>query len=127
MKDLVELQKASVEKQDPDILITRYKDGVTISEADAKEIDASHLTMSQGNDMFIIVDLTFGDAVISSEAEEYFVYKGKMIPYIKGIAIISKQKSSFFAKLFAKSAKTLYPTREFITFEEAHDWFKKIR
>ncbi|OIQ36136.1 MAG: hypothetical protein BM555_03270 [Crocinitomix sp. MedPE-SWsnd] len=127
MNDLVELKKASVEKQDPDVLITRYRDGVSISEADAKEIDGAHLTMSQGNDMFIIVDLTFGDAQISSEAEEYFVYKGKMIPYIKGIAIISKHKSSFFAKLFGRSTKTLYPTKEFITFEEAQDWFKKLR
>jgi hypothetical protein len=127
MKDLVELKKASVEKQDPDILITRYKDGVSISEDDAKEIDGAHLAMSQGNDMFIIVDLTFGSSEISSDAENFFVYHGKMIPYIKGIAIVSKTKSSFFSRLFGKSSKTLYPTKEFITFEEAVSWFSKMR
>ena len=127
MKDLVELQKASVEKLDPDILITRYKDGGSITETDAKEIDSCHLTMSQGNDMFIIVDLTFGSVKIHAEAEEYFIYKGRMIPYIKGIAIVSKSKSSFFAKLFSKSSKTLYPTKEFITFEDAYIWFDKLR
>jgi len=127
MKDLVELQKASVEKIEPDILVTRYKDGVSITENDAKEIDSCHLTMSQGNDMFIIVDLTFGSIKIHAEAEEYYVYKGRMIPYIKGIAIVSKVKSSFFAKLFGKSSKTLYPTKEFITFEDAYAWFDKLR
>lgn len=127
MRDLVELKKASIERVDPDILITRYKDGVEIDEEDAKDIDASHLTMSQGNDMFIIVDLTFGSAKISDKAEEYFVFKGRMIPYIKGIAIVSKSKSSFFAKLFGKSARTLYPTKEFITFEDATKWINNQR
>jgi hypothetical protein len=127
MRDLLELKKASIERIDPDILITRYKEGVKIDEEDAKEIDASHLTMSQGNDMFIIVDLTFGSAKISDEAEEFFVFKGRMIPYIKGIAIVSKHKSSFFAKLFGKSSKTLYPTKEFITFEDAKKWIENQR
>ena len=127
MKDLVELNKATVELQEPDILITRYKNDVSISEKDATEIDNAHLTMSQGNDMFIVVDLTFGNANIGADAEEYFIYKGKMIPYIKGIAIVSNHRSSFFAKLFSKSSKTLYPTKEFITFEEAYKWFNTLR
>lgn len=127
MKDLVELEKATIELLNPDILITRYKSKVTISERDAAEIDNAHLTMSQGNDMFIIVDLTFGNAEISHAAEEFFIYKGKMIPYIKGIAIVSNNKSSFFAKLFSKSSKTLYPTKEFITFEDAYKWFDSER
>ena len=127
MKDLVELQKAAIERVAPDVLITRYKDGVEITEEDAREIDSSHLTMAQGNDMFIIVDLTYGRAKINDKAEEYFVYKGRMIPYIKGIAIVSRTKSSLFTKLFGKASKTLYPTKEFITFEDAHKWLNKLR
>ena len=127
MKDIVELQKASIEKIDPDILVTRYRGGANVTEDDAKEIDSCHSTMSHGNDMFVIVDLTFGSIKIQAEAEEYYVCKGRMIPYIKGTAIISKNKSSFFTKLFGKSSKTLYPTKEFITFEDAHIWFEKLR
>jgi hypothetical protein len=127
MKDLVELEKATIELQEPDVLVTRYKNNVSISREDAEEIDDAHIAMSQGNDMFIVVDLTFGNAEISRDAEEFFVYKAKMIPYIKGMATISKQKISFVAKLFSKSSKTLYPTKEFITFEEAYEWFSIMR
>lgn len=126
MNEVIELKKATIEKVSPTILVTRYKDGVEILEADAKEIDAAHFDMSQGRDMFLMVDLTFGEATIKDEAEEYFVFKGKMIPYIKGIAIVSRHKSSFFNRLFGKQSKTLYPTKEFNTFEDAKDWLNKM-
>lgn len=126
MNEVIELKKATIEHQKPNVIITRYKDGVEINMKDAQEIDHAHFDMAQGKDMCILVDLTFGDASISTEAEEYFVYKGKMIPYILGIGIVSKQKSSFFARLFGKNSKTIYPTKEFNTFEEANNWFASL-
>ena len=127
MKDLVELQKTSIEKIDPDILITRYKGEVDIDEDDAREIDGTHCVLSQGEDMFIIVDMTIGETRIHDSAEKFFIGKGLMVPYIKGMAIVCKSKSSFLTKFFKRSPKTLYPTKEFVTFEDAYTWIDHIR
>ena len=127
MKEHVELEKAIVEKIDPDILVTRYRPNAEVSESDAIEIDNAHLTMSQGKDMFIIADMSADSAHLDKSAEDYFIHKGRMIPYTKAIAIVSFHKSSFLSRLFGASHKTLYPTKEFDTIEEANQWFNTLR
>ncbi|MEX1000801.1 MAG: hypothetical protein WDZ35_01660 [Crocinitomicaceae bacterium] len=127
MNDRLELKKASLQKIGEDVLLTQYKSGFKISEADAKEIDGAHLTMSQGNDVFIIADFTATDVSFEKSAEAYFVKKGKMIPYTKGIAIVTNKKSSFFDKLFATAKKTLCPTKEFDSMSAAVAWIDEIR
>lgn len=127
MNDFIELEKVSIEKKGVDILVNRYKPQVIIEEDDAREIDASHISMSHGNEMFVIVDLTQGGTKITSEAESFFVSKGKMIPYIKATAIVTNEKHSFFSKLFGKTSKAIYPTRKVSTIKEASDWFDSMQ
>ncbi|MEZ4922635.1 MAG: hypothetical protein R2780_05625 [Crocinitomicaceae bacterium] len=127
MKESQEFENVIVEKISKDVLITKYKPATEISEKDAEEIDTAHLNMAQGNDMFVIVDLTAGQINVNKSAEEFFVYKGKMMPFTRAIAIVTPQKSSVIAKIFGKSQKTLYPTKEFTDMEKALNWFDSIR
>ena len=127
MKEHVELEKAVIERVDPDILVTRYRTNAEITERDAEEIDNAHLSMSQGHEMFIIADMTVGNANIDKSAQDYFINKGRMIPYTKAIAIVSKQRSNIFNRLFGSSTKTLYPTKEFTSVEAANKWFEELR
>ncbi|MBD3636023.1 MAG: STAS/SEC14 domain-containing protein [Crocinitomicaceae bacterium] len=127
MKEHVQLTKAEVQRIDPDILVTKYRPKAEITIEDAREIDNAHITMSQGNDMYIIADMTEGSATVTKEAEEYFVYKGKMIPYTKGVAIVTSSKSSIFSRLFGASTRTLYPTKEFTSVDDARAWLDSIR
>lgn len=129
MKDVVELPKASVEKIDPDVLITHYRSGAEIHEEDAVEIDGAHLTMSQGGEMFLMVDMTAKGAKVDRSAEFYFNYKGKMVPYIKALAVVKDQKGSFLAKLFGfnKGSRALFPMKEFTDSDEAKKWFDSLR
>ncbi|UKN03591.1 hypothetical protein K6119_08700 [Paracrocinitomix mangrovi] len=123
----MELAKASIIKIDPDIILIKYKEGAKISETDAREIDEAQLTMCQGNDVFIIADLLNGNPEIDKLAEDYYVNKGRMIPFTKGIAIVAKTKSSLFSRLFGKTTRTLYPTKEFASVDEAKAWLSSIR
>lgn len=127
MKEQLDLDKAIVQKLDNDILVTKYKDGVEILEEDAQEIDATHLTMAQGKDMFIIVDFMQGEVKINKSAEEFFIYKGKMMPFTKALAIVTPNKSSIISKIFSKPKKALYPTQEFSNVDEAKNWFSSLR
>ena len=127
MKEHVELEKAIVEKIDLDILITKYRPNASINEVDAEKIDNAHIDMSQGNEMFIVADITASQAQIKKSAEEYFIHKGKMIPYTKAIAIVTNHKSSIIEKLFSGNSKTLYPTKEFSSLDEAQKWFDSLR
>ena len=127
MKDHIEMKKVTLSKVDDDTLMTRYKPEATISESDAQEIDNAHLTMSQGSDVFIIADFSADKVKIEKAAEEYFINKGKMIPFTKGIAIISSQKRSFFDKLFSRTRKTLYPVKEFDSVERAMSWIETLK
>ncbi|UKN03592.1 hypothetical protein K6119_08705 [Paracrocinitomix mangrovi] len=125
MKDVVDLPKASVEKVDNDILITHYKSHMAISEDDAKEIDNAYLTMSQGGDMFVIVDMTAGGTKIDKEAEYYFAKKCKMMPYIKAMAVVKDQKPNLLARILSK--KAIFPQKEFISAEDAKAWISSLR
>lgn len=129
MKDVVELPKASVERIDPDVLITHYRSGAEILEADAVEIDGAHLTMSQGGEMFVLVDMTAKGAKVDRSAEFYFNYKGKMVPYIKALAVVRDHKASFLSKLFGfnKGGRALFPMKEFTDPEQATKWFDSMR
>jgi hypothetical protein len=127
MKDVVELPKASVEKIDPDVLITHYKPGAEISEEDAREIDGAHLTMAQGGEMFVMVDMTAGGARVDKSAEEFLIKKGRMVPYIKAVAVVKDHKSSFLTKLFSGANKALFPKKEFTDAETAKEWFSSMR
>ena len=129
MKDLVVLPKASVEKLDSDVLFTSYRSGAEIHEEDAVEIDGAHLSMSQGGEMFVMVDMTAKGAKVDRSAEFYFNYKGKMVPFIKACAVIRGHKSSLLSKLFSfnKQSRALFPTKEFTDTEEAKRWFDSLR
>ncbi|MEZ4922634.1 MAG: hypothetical protein R2780_05620 [Crocinitomicaceae bacterium] len=129
MKDVVELPKASVEKLDPDVIITHYKSGAEIHEEDAVEIDGAHLSMSHGGEMFLMVDMTAKGSKVDRSAEFYFNYKGKMVPYIKALAVVRDGKSNLFSKLFNlnKSNRALFPMKEFTDAESAKRWFDSLR
>lgn len=127
MNEYLDLKKATIRKIDPDILVTSYKFGMSISEDDAKEIDRAHLTMSQGNEMFVIADLKEGNPQVDKDAELFFINKGQMIPFTRAVAIITNQKSSFVSRFFGNLGKALYPTKEFDDLESASDWFDSLR
>ncbi|MBD3636022.1 MAG: hypothetical protein HUJ25_01670 [Crocinitomicaceae bacterium] len=124
MKDVVELNKALVEKLDDDILVTAYKSNTEISEEDAKEIDGAHVTMSQGDDMFVIVDLTSG-AKLMKTAEDFLIKKAKMVPYTLAMAMVKESKGLFFRRV--KGKRFLFPYKEFKTKEEAKAWIDTLR
>jgi hypothetical protein len=129
MKDIVELPKASVEKLQPDVLITQYRSGAEIKEEDAVEIDGTQMSMSQGGEVFVMVDMTAKGSKIDRTADFYFSYKGKMVPYIKALAVIKENKSSFLARLFGmnKPTRALFPKKEFTDAEAAQKWFDSMR
>lgn len=124
MKDLVELSKASVVKIDSDVLITQYKSGTEIHENDAREIDDAYITMAQGGDMFVIVDLTAGGTKIDKSAEQFFAQKSKMVPFIKAVAVVREHRSNFLARFL--STKSIYPQKEFTNTGAAQAWFKSL-
>jgi hypothetical protein len=124
MKDLVELSKAHVEKVEDDVLFTQYKTGSEITEADAREIDGAHITMSQGGDMFVIVDKRAKDSKVDKSAEEYFNRKAKMVPYTKAVAVITEHKAGFLGRFMKKF---MYPYKEFKSEEEAKAWINTLR
>lgn len=125
MKDLVELTKASVVKMDPDVLITQYKSDTKILEDDAREIDNAHVTMAQGGDMFVIVDLSAGGTKIDKTAEDYFSRKSKMMPFIKAIAVVKDHKASFLSRFLTK--RSIFPQKEFTNTGAAQAWFQTLR
>lgn len=126
MKEHLELTKVSITNLGNDVLLTKYKDKVKITEADAMEIDGAQLTISQGKDVCIIADLLAGNPIISKDAEDYYINKGRMIPLTKALALVTGHKSSFFGRVFGKSSKALYPTKEFSTVEEAQAWLERL-
>jgi len=122
-----ELSKATIMRVDPDILITRYRFDVVIDERDAKIIDEAHVQMCQGKDVFIIVDLEKGLTKISKSAEDFFSKKGQMLPYIKAVALVDGTKSSFFANFLLKLHNFIYPTKSFLSVEDAVSWINDQR
>lgn len=117
----------SIRKINDDTIYNLYKPGIVLSAKDAEEIDNVHLTIAQGNDMFIIADFSQGDVSFDRSAEEFFMNKGHMIPYTRAIGIISNpKKQSLFSKLFRRN-KTWYPFKEFDSVESAEKWFEALR
>ena len=125
MKDVVELEKASVLKEGQDILVTEYKSYTEIFEEDAKEIDGAYLSMSQGGDMFVIIDLSKGNTKVKKNAETYLTKKGKMVPFTKAMAIVRDTKSLRFSRMIGK--RFVFPYREFKTRDEALEWINMLR
>lgn len=59
-------------KVDEDIIITTYKEAAVLDLIDAKELDSVYVTMSQGNDVFYLVNLTALNADLTNDAQSYF-------------------------------------------------------
>ena len=125
MKDVVELEKASVLKEGQDILVTEYKSYTEILEDDAREIDGAYLTMSQGNDMFVIMDMTKGNTKLQRIAEDYLTKNGKMVPYTKAMAIVKETKGLRLSRVLGK--RFVFPYKEFNTRDEALEWINTLR
>ncbi|MBK9191427.1 MAG: hypothetical protein IPM77_07880 [Crocinitomicaceae bacterium] len=112
MKDFIDFKKVSVELLENEILCTHYKNGFTITEADAREIDDAQLLMCAEKEVGMLVDLYDIDNKISKEAKEFFTKKGKMLAYTKAVAIVQKEKQDNLpGGFFSSFIKPIYPVR----------------
>ena len=128
MKDFVEIDKATIQRMDSDVIVTTYKKNAVIDVIDAKEIDAIYTTMAQGQEVFSLVDLTAPDADITNEAQAFFSRKALIVPNIKGAGIvINSLKARIVARFYIQYFKPLYPTKIFGTATEAQKWFDTVR
>jgi hypothetical protein len=125
MKNVVELEKASIGKLDTDILITQYKSNSEILEEDAREIDGAHLSMAEGDDMFVIVDMTAENTKIKKTAEEYFIRKAKMVPFTKALAMVKENRRIRLSRVRGK--RLTFPYKEFKTREDAEFWINTLK
>lgn len=125
--DKVNLKKATIMFAIPDILITRYKFNVTIDEEDAKKIDETHMALSGGREVYVVVDLREGQTTISKEAEQFFTTKGRMVPHIKAVALIQATNPSIFSRFLEKFYNTVYSTKTFGSVDAALTWLDKQR
>lgn len=128
MTEKYELEKAIIEKIDEDILVTKYKQGYDIELEDAEVIDRTHYEMSQGRDVFTIVDMAGVENRVTKKAQEFYTKKAKMIPQIKAVGLImdglaNRMVSKFYMQLY----KPYYPTKIFKSRNEAIKWFAELR
>lgn len=128
MRDSIETNEVLVTKIDEDIIVTTYKEGAVLDLIDARELDSVYVTMSQGNDVFYLVDLTAPDADLTNDAQAYFSRKARIVPNIKAAGIvISTFKGRIVARFYIQYFKPLYPTKIFGSVDEAKNWFESIR
>lgn len=127
MKDFVDLKKVSVELFDAEIICTYYKDGFTIDETDAREIDDAQQLLSGGNEVGMLIDLYDVKNKISREAKDYFTKKGKMLAFTKAVAVVQKSGQDNLPGGFLESfKKPIYPVKNFETRKEAIEWLKSV-
>lgn len=127
MKDFVDFQKVTIELLDPEIICTYYKDGFTITEADARQIDEAQQLLSGGNEVGMLIDLYNVNNKISREAKEYFTKKGKMLAYTKAVAVVQKGgQDNLPGGFLASFVKPIYPVKNFETRKEAITWLRSI-
>ena len=117
----------SLSKIAEDILCSKYHKGANLTEKKAQDIDSIHLTMTKGQDYFIIADYSEGEINVEKEAEHFFLKNAKMIPYTNGVAIISNSpKKTLFGRMISWN-RAFYPVKEVKTIEEAKSWFDQLR
>lgn len=128
MKDFVEIDKATIQRIDSDVIVTTYKNNTVVDLIDAKEIDAIYTTMAQGQEVFLLIDLTAPDADISNEAQSFFSRKALVVPNIKCAAIvINNLRARIVARFYIQYFKPLYQTKIVGTIDEAQKWFDIVR
>lgn len=128
VKDYMEFDKAIVQITNEDVLVTTYKKGAVLDLIDAKELDASYVSMIKGNEVFTIADLTAPEADITNDAQHYFSRKARIVPSIKAAAIIiNTLRGRLVARFYIQYFKPLYPTKIFASIEEAQLWFESLR
>ena len=125
MKDVVELEKASVLKECHDILVTEYKSYSESLEEDAREIDGAYLSMSQGSDMFVIIDETKGNTKVKKNAVHYLTKNARMVPFTKAMAIVKTNKGFSLSNILGK--KFVFPYKVFNNREDALAWIERLR
>jgi hypothetical protein len=128
MRDSVETDKVIVSKVDEDIIVTTYKEAAVLDLIDAKELDSVYVTISQGNDVFYLVDLTAPEADLTNDAQAYFSRKARIVPNIKAAAIvINTLRGRIVARFYIQYFKPLYTTKIVGSVEEAKNWFVSLR
>lgn len=125
MKDIVDLKKVRLQMLNDSTLIVQYKDGFTIEQSDAEEIDAMQITMCREHEVGMVVDIRNIENIVTKEAREFFTKKGKMLSYTKAVAIIQKGKQkNIETGILSFFNKPLYPTKSFENMEEALAWLE---
>jgi hypothetical protein len=95
---------------------------------DAKELDAVYVAMSEGKEVFYLVDLTAPDADLTNDAQSYFSRKARIVPNIRAAAIIiNTLQARIVARFYIQYFKPLYATRIFGSVNEANAWFESLR
>lgn len=128
MKDSIETDKVFVARVDEDIIVTTYKKASVLDLIDARELDSLYITMSQGNDVFYLVDLTAPEADLTNDAQAYFSRNARIVPNIKAAAIIiNTLRARLVARFYIQYFKPLYTTKIFSSTDEAKNWFASLR
>lgn len=127
MKDIVELEKATIEKLNDDVLITIYKHGGIVELEDAVEIDNTHFELCNGREVYTIVDMGGIENKVTKKAQEFYTKKGKMIPYIKAVGLVMDGLSNrLMARFYMSLYKPYYPTKIFSSRSRALKWFEEL-
>lgn len=128
MKNSIETDKVFINKVDEDVIITTYKKAAVLDLIDAKELDAFYVAMSEGKEVFYLVDLTAPDADLTNDAQSFFSRKARIVPNIKVAAIIiNTLHARIVARFYIQYFKPLYTTKIFGSLDEAKTWFESLR
>ena len=126
----IELESATIELLEPDLVYIVYKDEYEVGLKDVKEVDRSFLEIAGDSTIYAIMNAQGKYNIFSSEAQDYLSKKTQLVKngQLGGFAvIINGLPYRILIKLYLKFYKPNYKLKICSNFEEAKDWLSKLK
>ena len=103
-----------------------YPTEIDVSLEQAQDIDKIIFDITEGEDIYLIVNMENSFGSLSSETQSFFAQDAPTVSQIKASAIIlNNLPVRLLVKFYLNVFKPLYKTKVFSNADKAHQWIKK--
>jgi hypothetical protein len=124
---MIKTETAEVFRLNEEVLVIQFKTDQLVKLVHAQRIDEALIELSEGKDMFVVVDALGINSNMNSEAQKYLANQSEYSRKTRAVAIVlNNLPIRLTASIFVKFVKKTFPARTFTSQDAALSWFKEL-
>ncbi len=130
MEGAIDIYCAEIEMLVNGNILLKYRSDIQIGLKDVKEVEQVLIELSNGSDIYAIVDSTGPYVNITNEAQNFLAQEASIVrnKKMKGSAVvINSLPNRLLVKFFIKLFRPQFPTKIFSNLNSANEWLEGLK